>query len=93
MNKKELIKTLSDRLQIADSDAMRFIDSFESVISRTLSEGGEVSLVGFGKFHCKKLRARIGRHPHTGEPMAIPAKYLPAFSPGKALKDTIRQTV
>jgi len=93
MNKKELVKTLSTRLQVADAEVIRFIDSFESVISHTLSQGGEVSLIGFGKFHRKKQRARIGRHPQTGEAMAIPARYHPAFSPGKTLKDTVKKIV
>ena len=89
MNKKELITAISSNLQIADGDIKRFIESFQSVITETLSDGGEVSLVGFGRFHTKKQRARIGRNPATGEPMKIPARVSPAFSPGKTLKDNV----
>lgn len=90
MNKKELIAAISSNLQIADVEAKRFIESFQTVITETLSDGGEVSLVGFGRFHTKQQRARIGRNPATGEPMKIPAKVSPAFSPGKTLKETVR---
>ncbi|MBL1259995.1 MAG: HU family DNA-binding protein [Thiotrichaceae bacterium] len=93
MNKKELISAISTNLQIADAEAQRFVDSFQSIITETLSDGGEISLVGFGRFHTKQQRARIGRNPATGEPMKIPAKLLPAFTPGKTLKETIRGTV
>ena len=90
MNKKELISAISSNLQIADAEAKRFVESFQCVVAETLSDGGEVSLVGFGRFHTKKQRARIGRNPATGEPMKIPAKVSPAFSPGKTLKETVR---
>jgi len=90
MNKKELISAISSNLQIADAEAKRFVESFQCVVTETLSDGGEVSLVGFGRFHTKKQRARIGRNPATGEPMKIPAKVSPAFSPGKTLKETVR---
>ena len=90
MNKKELISTLSSNLHIAEVEAKRFVESFQSVVTETLSDGGEVSLVGFGRFHTKKQRARIGRNPATGESIKIPAKVLPAFSPGKRLKETVR---
>ena len=89
MNKRELVSSLSSNLQITDAEAQRFVDSFQGIITNALSNGEEISLVGFGRFHTKKHRARIGRNPATGESIKIPAKVLPAFSPGKTLKETI----
>jgi len=89
MNKRELISSLSSNLHITDAEAQRFVDSFQGIITNALSNGEEISLIGFGRFHTKKQRARIGRNPATGESIKIPAKVLPAFSPGKTLKETI----
>ena len=89
MNKRELVSTLSSNLQITDAEAQRFVDSFQGIITNALSNGEEISLIGFGRFHIKKQRARIGRNPSTGESIKIPAKVLPAFSPGKTLKETV----
>ncbi len=89
MNKRELVSTLSSNLQITDAEAQRFVDSFQGIITNALSNGEEISLIGFGRFHTKKQRARIGRNPSTGESIKIPAKVLPAFSPGKTLKETV----
>ena len=93
MNKKEFISAISTELNVTDAEAQRFIDSFQTVVTNELSDGGEISLVGFGKFHTKRQRARIGRNPATGEPMKIEAKTLPTFTPGKQLKETIRASV
>ena len=90
MNKQELITAISAHLQINDTEAKRFVDSFQNIVMETLSDGGEISLVGFGKFHTKRQRARIGRNPATGEPIKIDAKILPAFTPGKLMKDSVR---
>ena len=61
------------------------------VISAALAEGDEVRLVGFGTFEVKKRAARTGRNPKTKEPVEIPASKVPAFKPGKALKDAVAQ--
>jgi len=92
MNRKELISTLSSNLQISDAEAQRFVESFQGIVTETLSDGGEISLIGFGRFHTKKQRARIGRNPATGESIKIPAKTLPTFSPGKTLKAMVSST-
>jgi len=90
MNKRELISAISTELAITDIEAQRFVDSFQTVVTNELSGGGDISLVGFGRFHTKKHRARIGRNPATGEPIKISAKVFPAFTPGKTLKETVR---
>ena len=49
-----------------------------------------MQLVGFGSFETRKRAARIGRNPKTKETIKIPASKVPAFKPGKALKDTVK---
>jgi len=46
-------------------------------------------LVGFGTFLVRERAARTGRNPRTGEPLEIAAAKVPAFKPGKALKDAL----
>ena len=44
MNRADLASAISGNLDIAETDALKFIDSFEHIIRTTLSQGGEVSL-------------------------------------------------
>jgi len=37
----------------------------------------------------RKRAARSGRNPRTGDIISIPASNLPAFKPGKALRDAV----
>ena len=50
----------------------------------------EVTLAGFGKFSVKKMAAREGRNPTTGESISIPAKKKVKFVAQKALKDAVQ---
>ena len=92
MNRTSLAKAISVKLNVPQTDAMTFIDTFEQIVQTTLSEGGNITLMGFGRFYRKRHGARIGRHPQTGNEIMLPARYEPVFSAGKTLKKTISQT-
>ncbi len=89
MNKGELIEAVADSAGISRADATKAVDAVLDSISKTLSNGGSVSLVGFGTFSVKARAARTGRNPRTGEPIQIAASNVPGFKAGKALKDAV----
>ncbi len=45
------------------------------------------SYPGFGSFIIRKRKKRIGRHPKTGKPIAIPARKTILFRPFQEVKD------
>lgn len=59
-------------------------------IAEALKEGDKVQLIGFGNFEVRERAARKGRNPQTGQEIEIAASKVPAFKPGKALKDEIQ---
>ena len=89
MNKNDLINAVSDSANISKAAASDAVDSVFSTISNELSSGGEVRLVGFGTFVVTNRAATTGRNPRTGESIQIPAKKVPKFRAGKALKETV----
>ncbi|MCI8301162.1 MAG: HU family DNA-binding protein [Oscillospiraceae bacterium] len=91
MNKTELINAVAEKAVLSKKDSEAAVTAALDVISAALAEGDEVRLVGFGTFEVKKRAARTGRNPKTKEPVEIPASKVPAFKPGKALKDAVAQ--
>lgn len=89
MNKNELIDAMTERTGLARKDAERALQAALSAMTDALRRGEKVQLVGFGSFDVKSREARTGRNPKTGEPLPIPAARIPAFHPGKALKDAV----
>ena len=89
MNKAELIDAVAGETGLAKSETGHCVDAVINVITKTLSKGDPVTLVGFGTFVTKKRAARMGRNPKTGEAISIKAANAPVFKAGKALKDAV----
>ncbi len=90
MNKTELINSVAEATELTKKDATKVVDAVLSAIETALKNGGKVSLIGFGNFEVREHAARKGRNPQTGEDIEIAANKVPAFKPGKALKDAVK---
>ncbi|MBI4598729.1 HU family DNA-binding protein [Candidatus Uhrbacteria bacterium] len=91
MNKAELATRLADRLSVSKKIAEDFIALFEEIVTKTLTEGGEVTIAGFGTFSAKVRAGRMGVNPQRPtEKIQIPSVTVPKFKAGKALKDALK---
>ena len=89
MNKNDLISQVADDSGLSKADATKAVDAVLYNIAGSLSNGGEVRLVGFGTFSVTHRKATTGRNPRTGESIQIKASNQPKFKAGKALKDAV----
>jgi DNA-binding protein HU-beta len=89
LKKTELIEAISEKADVPKSQAQKYFDAFEEVVTDSLKGGDEVQITGFGKFYVREQKARDGRNPQTGEKMRIPAQRVPTFSAGNSLKESV----
>ena len=90
MNKTDLINAVAEAGELTKKQATLAVDAvFESILG-ALQNGDKVQLIGFGNFEVRERAARKGRNPQTGEEIEISASKVPAFKPGKALKDAVK---
>ncbi|TDQ42275.1 HU family DNA-binding protein [Aureibacillus halotolerans] len=89
MNKNDLISTVAEKSGLSKKDATSAVEALFSSISEGLEKGEKIQLVGFGNFEVRERSERKGRNPQTGKEMTIPASKVPAFKPGKQLKDVV----
>ncbi len=89
VNKTELIDRIAESADISKADAGRALNAAIDAITSSLKQADPVALVGFGTFTVRDRAARTGRNPQTGAPIQIAAAKVPAFKPGKALKDAL----
>jgi len=89
VNKTELIDQIADKSDVSKAAAGRALDAVINSVIETLSDGDQVTLVGFGTFSVRDRAARIGRNPKTGEAIQIKAAKVPSFKAGKAFKDAL----
>ena len=90
MNKTELIQEIADKANGSKSEAQRFFEAFEDVVTSALKKDDQVQITGFGKFYVQKRDARQGINPQTKQRINIPASKVPKFTAGNALKDQIK---
>ena len=79
MNKSQLVSIIASSADISVTEAEKALSTILDGILDTLTEGGSVSLVGFGSFGVKKRAARKVRNPQTGQEMMINAAVVPYF--------------
>ena len=90
MTKDGLIAAVQGVLGGTRAEANRAVEAVFDTITKSLARGEDINVTGFGKFRVAKRAARTGRNPRTGESVQIPAKSVPRFTAGKALKEAVK---
>jgi len=91
MNKADLINAMAEKAGLSKADSKKALDGFISAVTKALSKGDKVSLVGFGSFSVAKRAARTGINPATKKPITIAAKKVAKFKAGAELADAINK--
>lgn len=89
MNKADLVNAVAEKTGLTKKDAAAALEAVMEAVSGGLKKGKSITLTGFGTFAVAKRSAREGRNPQTGEKIKIPAKKVPKFKPGKALREAV----
>ncbi len=94
MTKSELIEQLIDQnQQLSIKDVELAVKTMLDHMTESLSDGERIEIRGFGSF-CLHYRApRVGRNPKTGDSVALSAKYVPHFKPGKDLREQVNNSL
>jgi len=90
MNKVELAAEVASQTGLTKRASGKAVEAVVSAISNCLARGEKVTLVGFGTFRVRSRKARRGVNPQTRQSIQIPAKKVPKFSAGKALREKVR---
>lgn len=91
MNKAELVELVANKTGSSKRQTEECLDYLTTAITKSVARGERVTLVGFGTFQRRDRRARKGRDPRTGAEINIPAKKVPAFTPGKDFRSQVNK--
>lgn len=89
MNKTELVKSLAEKAEITQKDAAKALDAMVETIQEALAGGDKVQIIGFGSFEVRDRKERKVISPASKEEIIVPATKVPAFKPGKSLKEAV----
>ncbi len=92
MNKQELFGKIAQTAQVEKKEVIKIMEAFEEVVIKSLQQGEEVTLTGFGTWLAKFRSARGGVNPQNpSERIQVPAVTVPKFRAGKTLKDALKK--
>jgi integration host factor subunit beta len=89
MTKADLVDEVIRVSSLSKKQAEAIVNTVFDSIVEALQQDDKIELRGFGSFRVRRRRSRQGRNPTTGDRVAVPAKRIPYFKPGKELKDLI----
>jgi DNA-binding protein HU-beta len=94
VTKAELANEVAAAVEgLTKKKAAEVVDAVLHVIQASLTKGEKIQAVGFGTFEVQHRSARKGRNPQNPtEEISIPAKKVPVFRAGKALKEAVNTT-
>jgi DNA-binding protein HU-beta len=89
MTQSQVMEHLVKAVGLTKKNAKQALDELNLLVVRELKKEGSIRLAGLGIFRKRKLAARTGRNPATGEQIRIPARTRLRFTPAKALKESV----
>jgi integration host factor subunit beta len=91
VTRAELTEQVSQTLEMSRKESDAVICGIFDGIVRALRSNEKVEIRGFGTFHRRQRRARIGRNPKTGARIEVPPKRIPFFKPSKVLLERLNR--
>jgi nucleoid DNA-binding protein len=89
MTKADLVERVAEKTGLTRTDVMVVVETFLEQIKKTLEEGNNIEIRGFGTFKVKARKARKARNPRTGEEVPVPDRKVPVFKPSNEFKAVI----
>jgi len=87
--KADLIDSIYNQVGLSKTKSIQVVESLLEILEKTLENGGDVLISGFGKFCVKNKRKRRGRNPQTGEDMLLDERRVVTFRCSGRLRDAI----
>jgi integration host factor subunit alpha len=89
LTKAHLIDTIYSRFDFSKTKSARAVESILETIKKTLANGEDVLISGFGKFVVMKKRERKGRNPQTGDDLMLGVRRVVRFRWSGVLRERL----
>ncbi|MBW2173699.1 MAG: integration host factor subunit alpha [Deltaproteobacteria bacterium] len=89
VTKADIVDSVSKRLGMPKRRSAEVVESMLEVVKKTLGNGEDVLISGFGKFCVRDKDQRRGRNPQTGEDMILRPRRVVTLRCSPVLKDKV----
>ena len=89
LTKAHLIEKITTDVGLHKKLSVDIIEKLFDLLKNCLERGEDLKISGFGTFHVRQKKTRMGRNPQTGEAMEISARRVVTFKPSQRLRDAL----
>lgn len=93
MTKADIVAEISDETGLERADVQKTVEAFMDTVKKSMSNGQNVYLRGFGSFVVKKRAEKTGRNISKNTTIIIPAHNIPSFKPAKTFVEDVKNNV
>ena len=93
MTKKDIIEEIANKTGIQKITVQHTVETFMETVKKSMVNGENVYLRGFGSFIVKKRAEKTGRNISKNTTIKIPAHNIPAFKPAKIFVEGVKTNV
>lgn len=90
LTKSDIVEKIYN-LGFSKKESVDIVEDLIEIIKKSLQDGEDVLISGFGKFCVKKKTERRGRNPATGEDLMLPQRQVVTFKCSGKLRDRINE--
>jgi len=91
LTKEQIVNDIHNHLGLPKKEATELVESTLEIMKKTLENGEDVLISGFGKFCVKDKSERRGRNPYTGNDVILDARRVVTFRCSTVLRDKINK--
>ena len=89
LTKNQIVDSIQDSLGFPRNKSVELSETLLEIMKKTLENGEDIMISGFGKFCVKNKKERRGRNPATGEDMMLSPRKVVTFTCSGKLRDKI----
>ncbi|MGH6993354.1 MAG: integration host factor subunit alpha [Caulobacteraceae bacterium] len=89
VTRADLTEAVHDEVGLTRQDCAGLVERTLGLVVQAMERGEIVKLSGFGVFHVRSKKERMGRNPKTGEPAAIDPRRVIGFRASQVMKARI----
>ncbi len=91
LTKADLIDSIYNQVGLSKTKSAQVVDSLLEIIKKTLENGEDILISGFGEFCVREKRERKGRNPATGEDLMLAPRKVVVFICSGVLRDKVNR--
>lgn len=89
LTKAAIADSIRQEIPRPKAEVNETVELLLEIMKRTMEDGEDILISGFGKFCVKDKRKRRGRNPATGDSMMLGPRRIVAFKCARMLRDKV----